>query len=93
MAYWDGKAVGTARIRNLDSKTAKIERLAVLKEARGQGIGTKLMTKALAFLTDQGYEEVIIHAQAYIKGLYEKMGFCTKRRNFYRSRHSPCQND
>ncbi|MGB5969032.1 MAG: GNAT family N-acetyltransferase [Spirulinaceae cyanobacterium] len=34
--------------------------MAVLKEARGQGIGTKLMAKALTFLSEQGYEEVII---------------------------------
>ena len=75
LAYLDCQAVGTTRIRNLDGKRAKIERLAVLKIARGQGIGTDLMTQALAFLTEEGYQEVVIHAQAYIKRLYEKMGF------------------
>lgn len=75
LAYLDGQAVGTTRIRNLDGKRAKIERLAVLKTARKKGIGTKLMAQALAFLTEEGYQEVVIHAQAYIKKLYEKMGF------------------
>ena len=43
LAYLDDQAVGTARIRNIDAVTAKIERLAVLPEARKQGIGKKLM--------------------------------------------------
>ena len=38
-----GTAVGTARWRLLDHHTAKMERVAVLKGARGNGIGTQLM--------------------------------------------------
>ncbi len=47
IAYLNGEVVGTARIRYLDDKTAKIERLAVLSTARGQGIGKKIMENAL----------------------------------------------
>jgi len=39
----NGKPVATARSRFIDNQTAKIERVAVLQEARGNGIGTKLM--------------------------------------------------
>lgn len=45
IAYLEEQAVGTARIRYLDDKTAKIERLAVLPLARGQGIGQQIMEK------------------------------------------------
>ncbi|MDR9402040.1 MAG: GNAT family N-acetyltransferase, partial [Halothece sp. Uz-M2-17] len=38
-----GKALATARWRLIDNQTAKIERVAVLKEARGRGVGTELM--------------------------------------------------
>lgn len=75
LAYLDSQPVGTARIRYLNGQTAKIERLAVLSEARGQGIGKKLMEKALEVAAQKDIEEIIIHAQSYIKELYQKLGF------------------
>ena len=75
LAYLDGGAVGTTRIRYLDEKTAKIERLAVLPTARGQGIAKKLMFKALELTAEYNITEVVIHAQEYIKDLYEQLGF------------------
>ncbi len=75
LAYLDGKPVGTARIRSLDEKTLKIERLAVLPEARRQGIGTELMTTVLDFAQKHHYQYAILNSQLYIKSLYEKLGF------------------
>ncbi|MFN6560376.1 MAG: GNAT family N-acetyltransferase [Nostoc sp. ChiSLP01] len=75
IAYLDDKAVGTTRIRYLDGQTAKIERLAVLSTARGQGIGKKIMENALFFLASKNIREVVIHSQEYIKDLYQKLGF------------------
>lgn len=73
LAYLDGIPVGTTRIRFLDAQTAKIERLAVLPEARGRGIATLLMQKALSLCKSQ--QQVIVNAQIYIQHLYEKLGF------------------
>lgn len=76
LAYLEGEPVGTTRIRYIDESTAKIERLAVLSQARGQGIGTALMKAAIAFIQEQKkYQKIIIHAQVYIQALYEKLGF------------------
>ncbi|MEA5533329.1 GNAT family N-acetyltransferase [Crocosphaera sp. XPORK-15E] len=76
LAYLNHQPVGTTRIRNLNQTTAKIERLAVLSEARGQGIGTKLMKTALEMIEAKNtYQEVVIHAQFYIQSLYDKLGF------------------
>jgi len=75
IAYLDNLAVGTARIRYLDEKTVKIERLAVLSTARGQGIGKKIMQEALLIIANKKIPEVVINAQEYIKALYYKLGF------------------
>lgn len=75
IAYLNNKPVGTARIRYLDNTTAKIERLAVLETARGQGIGKKIMEKALDIIKQKNMQEVVIHAQEYIKKLHEQISF------------------
>ncbi len=98
LAYLNGEAIGTTRIRYLDENTAKIERLAVLPHARGQGIAKKLMVKALEVISTassvsdasivernstskqnitakKNINEILIHAQEYIKSLYEQLGF------------------
>lgn len=75
IAYLDNQPVGTARIRYLDNYNAKIERLAVLSTVRGQGIGKKIMEKALDILAKNNIQEVVIHAQEYIKGLHQQVGF------------------
>ena len=75
IAYLNDEVVGTARIRYLDDKTAKIERLAVLSTARGQGIGKKIMENALEVIANKNIPEVVIHAQEYVKDLYKKLDF------------------
>ncbi|MGL4619911.1 GNAT family N-acetyltransferase [Chroococcidiopsis sp.] len=75
IAYLDRQPLGTARIRYLDDRTAKIERLAVLPIARGKGIGKLIMEKAIALAVQKKMQEVVIHSQEYIQGLHQKLGF------------------
>jgi predicted GNAT family N-acyltransferase len=75
IAILNQEFVGTVRINYLDQNTAKIERLAVLKVARGYGLGQQLMEKALEVIASRNICEIIIHAQEYIKGLHQKLGF------------------
>ncbi|MDM9380590.1 GNAT family N-acetyltransferase [Chlorogloeopsis sp. ULAP01] len=75
IAYLNDEVVGTARIRYLNAQTAKIERLAVLPIARGQGFGKKIMEKALLVIASKNIPEVVIHAQEYVKGLHQQLGF------------------
>ncbi|MGK7898200.1 MAG: GNAT family N-acetyltransferase [Xenococcus sp. (in: cyanobacteria)] len=75
LAYLDSQPVGTARIRAIDKKTIKLERLAVLPEARRRGIGKQLTQKALAYAQEHHYQTALLNSQLYIKSLYEKLGF------------------
>ena len=75
LAYLDNEAVGTVRIREIDAKTTKIERLAVLPQVRKQGIGKQLMFAALDAIALANKTTVIVHAQEYIVPLYQQLGF------------------
>ena len=75
IACIDDEYVGTARIRYLDEKTAKIERLAVLHTARGRGMGKQIMEKALDVIASKNIPLVVIHSQEYVKGLHQQLGF------------------
>jgi len=71
LAYVHQKLIGTLRIREVDLKTVKIERLAVLSPFRNQGIGRKLMEYAIALITQKNqYEQIVIHAQYHLKNFY-----------------------
>ena len=82
LAYLGVMAVGTARIRKIDKNTLKIERLAVLPDFRNRGIGKKLMLTALEAISIQGDRFVVVHAQEYIKKLYQELGFQQVGANF-----------
>lgn len=75
IAYQNKEAVGTMRLRELDSDTLKIERLAVIQTARKQGVATALMQNAIQFSRDRGYTQIVLNAQTYIKPFYLKLGF------------------
>jgi predicted GNAT family N-acyltransferase len=64
--------VGTARMRSLETGETKIERVAVLKEYRGLGIGRMLMRQIM----DQiGAAPMVLNAQFHTKAFYKGLGF------------------
>jgi ribosomal protein S18 acetylase RimI-like enzyme len=76
LAYLNQEPIGTLRIREVNQKIVKIERLAVLATARNQGIGRKLMEYAIALITEKNqYEQIVIHAQYHLKNFYQSFGF------------------
>ena len=77
LAYVDGQCVATARIY-LDEQNpskAKIGRMAVLKEFRGQGIGTALLGEAICAGMMQGASVFELHAQQSAVPFYAKLQF------------------
>jgi predicted GNAT family N-acyltransferase len=76
LAYLNQEPIGTLRIREVNPKTVKIERLAVLVTVRNQGIGRKLMEYAIALIKQKNrYEQIVIHAQYHLKHFYQSFGF------------------
>jgi predicted GNAT family N-acyltransferase len=74
LAFDSGKAVGTARAV-MHHGSAKIGRMAVLKDHRRKGIGTKLLRRAILTARQQGVQKIYLHAQVPVVGFYEAMGF------------------
>jgi predicted GNAT family N-acyltransferase len=75
LAYRNQKPVATARVRFLDAQTAKVERVAVLSQERGKGIGRIVMNYILTWLGETQVTQVWINAQEPVRVFYEKLGF------------------
>ena len=77
LAFVDGQCVATARIY-LDQQNpskAKIGRMAVLKDFRGQGIGTALLGETIRAGMMQGASVFELHAQQSAAPFYAKLQF------------------
>ena len=75
LALRDGLAIGTARIKPL-GRTAKVQRVAVLAEARGAGIGAQIMAWIARRLAEEGdWDDAVLGAQTHAMGFYERLGW------------------
>ena len=77
LAFVDGQCVATARIYldEQNASKAKIGRMAVLKDFRGQGIGTALLGEAIRAGMMQGASVFELHAQQSAVPFYAKLQF------------------
>ena len=71
----EGDPLATVELFATDAETIGIYGLATLEDARGQGIGSALMTKALNWAKEHGYKRVVLQASADGLGIYQKLGF------------------
>lgn len=86
---WDGKddacehflltdgetSLACARVRPYGPDTFKIERVAVLKEHRGRGIGVEIMEAIMAYL---GPTTMVLNAQTAVERFYARLGFVSE---------------
>lgn len=78
----DGDApLATARLLDKHG-LAKIGRVAVLKEARGRGLGLALMRAVLEEARRQGFTEAVLDSQTYAIPFYERLGFVAEGEEF-----------
>ena len=59
-----------------------IGRMAVLKSARGHGIGSQILSTLIAEARGMGYHKVALHAQLHAIPFYEKHGFVAEGEPF-----------
>ncbi|WP_338273446.1 MULTISPECIES: GNAT family N-acetyltransferase [Roseicyclus] len=74
LAEDDTGPLGTARLIARGA-VAKIGRVAVLPQARGTGLGRKIMDHALNAARTAGFAEAMLESQVSVIGFYEGLGF------------------
>jgi predicted GNAT family N-acyltransferase len=82
LAYLEDQPVGTARFRVVAPGVAKLERLAVLPQARGCKLGQQIVKFALKEMAKTQIHTAIIHAQTTVQRFYEKLGFTPEGEQF-----------
>lgn len=70
-----GAPVGAGRFRTLDDRTGKVERIAVLSECRGEGLGRAIMARIEEIAHEQGVERLVLHSQTRAAPFYERVGY------------------
>jgi len=75
VAYDRTEPIGTARLRDYDTDVAKAERVAIVADRRGEGLGRELMEAVEATASGAGYDRVVLHAQVSVVPFYRKLGY------------------
>lgn len=78
LARLGGEPVGAARTRPLNEDETKIERVAVLKESRRNGIGRALMDRAIADIERTAVKRIVLNAQCHAEQFYAALGFAAE---------------
>ena len=75
IALVDNKIVATARFRESEPGTIKVERMATKKEHRGKGIGKILLDFMIKEIKKLNPKKVYANCQVQAQEFYEKCGF------------------
>jgi predicted GNAT family N-acyltransferase len=74
VAVDEGAVIGTCRLL-FRGPVARLGRLAVRAERRGDGVGAAILREADRVAADAGAESIALHAQTYAQSLYESAGY------------------
>lgn len=81
LVYYDGKPVGTGRIRAVDG-LGKLERICILKPYRKFGLGKVIIKTLEEIAVAIGVPQVKLHGQTQAEGFYQKLGYRTSSNIF-----------
>lgn len=77
-----GHPVATGRLLQPAPRQAQIGRVAVWREARGQGVGERIMRALMAQARLRGDREVMLHAQRSAENFYRRLGYTVRGEPF-----------
>lgn len=68
------KPIAASRVRFVDHY-AKLERIAVLKDFRGNNFGADMVKAMEKVIADNQYKKAVLNAQTYALDFYKKLGY------------------
>ncbi len=74
----EGEAIGTARML----PDGHVGRIAVHKEWREQGVGTRITEYLMDVARERGFAEIYLHSQAQAAEFYTRLGFEARGQTF-----------
>ncbi|MFC5406438.1 GNAT family N-acetyltransferase [Cohnella soli] len=77
LALNDEVPVATGRYKTLEQGIAKMQRIAVLKQCRGLGVGKELLLAMEEDAKRSGYVATVLDSQCSAEGFYTKLGYTT----------------
>jgi DNA-binding MarR family transcriptional regulator/GNAT superfamily N-acetyltransferase len=92
IAEIDGENVGTVMLVNDGAEVARVRLLLVEPEARGLGIGARLIDEAVRFARRAGYRKITLWTHSVLaaaRHIYQKAGFKLMRSEEHRSWSQP----
>lgn len=82
IAHRGDERLGSIFCSRHDAETARLRMFLVLPEARGCGLGRRLLSECMGFARDTGFRRMMLHthkSHAAACALYEKVGWrCTR---------------
>jgi predicted GNAT family N-acyltransferase len=81
VAVDDGRVIGTCRLL-FRAGVARLGRLAVEPDRRGDGVGAAILRAADRLARDAGADAISLHAQTYAKELYLRDGYLERGPTF-----------
>jgi GNAT superfamily N-acetyltransferase len=81
VALDNNNVIGTVAIRDMGNQTAKLNRMFVLIEYHGSGVGQKLLNHAVSFAKKQGFTKMVLNTHKLMHRahrFYEKNNFVRK---------------
>jgi predicted GNAT family N-acyltransferase len=71
----NGRAIGTARVRRLEERVYKVERVAVRLPERRSGVGRALMLRLIDEIARADGDRIVLNAQLAVRDFYAGLGF------------------
>jgi putative acetyltransferase len=93
----DGKIIGGAgvmQLENSDENICELQKMYLLAEGRGLGLGKTLIDNCIEKATEFGFEGCYIETMTYMEAaqkLYKKVGFYNLDKQMGNTGHSSCQ--
>lgn len=88
IAEREGRVVGAVFVVRQDQDTAKLRMLYVEPDARGLGLGSRLVQECLAFARQAGYQRMVLWTNSVLvdaRRIYERAGFRLLEQEAHRS--------